>query len=165
MIEKYIFGIVVFVILISAATVVIYVERQSKRQISLPAYNHRRLMTSIEVLFYEKLRAALPELAIFPQVALSAIVDTIKQPGEITWRNKIANKVLDYVVCVPGSYEVIAIIELDDNTHKRPARVKADADKNAALNVAGHRLFRYEARQMPSPERIRADFSNAPSRT
>lgn len=126
------------------------------------AYVKRSLMTATEKRFFAVLKTAFPEFEVFPQVALSALVHTRRRRGWMTYRNKIANKYVDFVICLPDSYEVVAVIELDDRTHLSADRVKADRDKDIAIKDAGYPIFRYQAAHMPTPDSVRADFARHP---
>jgi very-short-patch-repair endonuclease len=47
---------------------------------------------------------------------------------------------------------------LDDSSHNREDRQKADADKNVALIGAGYKIIRWSAKSLPDIEVIRKTF-------
>lgn len=47
------------------------------------------------------------------------------------------------------------MVELDDVSHTRSDRVRADTVKDVALRTAGHPLIRFKRHEMPSVEQIR----------
>lgn len=119
------------------------------------AYQQRKVLTRTEVVFYQRLIAALPECLILAQVSLSSVVEVKEHLREAkAFLYQINQKSLDYVICLPD-FTVVAVIELDDWTHKRRDRVKADKTKDEVLAVAGVPIIRWHAEEMPSVEEIR----------
>jgi len=53
---------------------------------------------------------------------------------------------------------VIAVIELDDWTHDKPERKRADQKKTKAIESAGLPLIRFDGRRMPSATQIRHEI-------
>lgn len=51
---------------------------------------------------------------------------------------------------------IVAVVELDDASHRREARKEADAKKNKALANAGIRVLRWEAKSLPDEIALRA---------
>ncbi|MFJ2989637.1 DUF2726 domain-containing protein [Collimonas sp. NPDC087041] len=76
-----------------------------------------------------------------------------KGPSLLTIRGKS----LDFVVC-NKALEIVAAIEIDDKSHSRADRKKADATKNNAMQMAGIDLIRWSANALPSIEQIREIF-------
>lgn len=112
------------------------------------------LMTANEREFFERLARALPDCHVFPQVAFNALLDARKGLG---WqergqtRNRFDRKVADYVICRRDTFEVLAIVELDDRTH----RAEKDEQRDALLTSAGYRVIRFQSRSKPSEEEIK----------
>jgi len=69
------------------------------------------------------------------------------------WLNRVNQKSADFVVC-KKDFSVLVVIELDDSTHTRPSRRKADGDKERAINDAGLPVLRWHVKAMPSIEEI-----------
>jgi hypothetical protein len=46
--------------------------------------------------------------------------------ANVGWRNRIARKHVDYLLCDPGSMRPVLGIELDDASHERAAREARD---------------------------------------
>ena len=114
----------------------------------------RSLLTEREQQLYERLVAIFPHHVVFPQVALSQMIELA--PGAAN-RQSIQNRffrlVADFVLC-NRDFSVVAVIELDDPTHKRADRQSADARKTKALTSAGLRLVRIPAGPVPSHEEL-----------
>lgn len=117
------------------------------------AYRRRNFMTDNEEEFFGRLVAALPDHYIFPQVAMSALVEASSSDKKTAHadRLRIAQQRVDYVVCTRRC-EVIAIIELDDKTHVRAK----DELRDSRLEQGGIRTVRFQARNKPKVEAIRA---------
>ena len=99
----------------------------------LGKYRARTLMTENELEFFYRLSKALPQHLVFPQVSLQALVEAAssdKRTAEAD-RLRIAQQRADYVVCNPAG-SVVAVVELDDQTHER----KRDAIRDARLKVS-----------------------------
>lgn len=109
----------------------------------------RRLMSMNEQPTFLRLREALSEHIVLAQVAFSAFM-TAK--GYAT-RNLFNRKVADFVV-LDKQFNVVAIVELDDSSHK--GREAKDAERDALIAEAGHRLIRYQ--RTPDFDQVKKDF-------
>lgn len=118
-------------------------------------YKRRTLMTENENEFFGRLVNALPDFYIFPQVAMSAILEASsgdKKQVHVD-RLRIAQQRIDYVVC-NASCEIIAVVELDDKTHS----TAKDLTRDERLQQAGIRTIRFQSRNKPSVDAIRASI-------
>lgn len=137
--------------LIFAVLIVVVIALKGKRQ-ALGDYRYykKELLTAPEQVLLHRLISALPGKLIFAQVAMRALVD-VKSPDRKTYWSKtgeIQGKYVDFVVCEPSG-AVIAVIELDDASHQREDRQKADRIKNKAFTEAGVRLIRIQGGKLP----------------
>jgi hypothetical protein len=126
------------------------------------AYKSRRLMTENESEFFGRLVVALPDHYIFPQVALSALIEAAAKDRKRAYSDylRIAQQRVDYVVC-DRSCQVVAVVELDDKTHSR----KKDEVRDTRLLQAGIRTVRFQSRSKPTAELVRATVLPAPAHT
>ena len=117
------------------------------------------LMTDSEVLFYKKLKMALPEFHLFGQVQLSRMIEPTEDVADERqfWFNRVCRQSVDYVLIDEDLQTVLAAIELDDWTHESKARQKQDAKKDKALASAGIPIIRFHAEKMPSAQMIRQE--------
>ena len=122
-------------------------------QIVWPFYS-KKLLSSPEQVLYHRLVKALPEYEIFAQVQLSRMLG-IPKGAYRSWLNRIDRLSADFVICRKDS-SVIAVVELDDASHDRPARRVTDAKKDRALGAAGIRVIRWRVRDLPDIVTIRA---------
>lgn len=115
-------------------------------------YKKRQLLTDNEKKVYQQLIEALPGYLVFTQVELSRCVEA-EGPSHLT----ISGKSLDFVIC-NKDFDVVAGIEIDDKSHAKTKRKKADARKNNAMEVAGIKLIRWPATPLPSIAKIQTEF-------
>ncbi|WP_350562513.1 DUF2726 domain-containing protein [Psychrobacter sp. CAL346-MNA-CIBAN-0220] len=118
------------------------------------------IMTDTEVVFFNKLKNALPEYHIFVQVQLSRIITSnSEQASERSfWFNRICRQSVDYVIVDDDAQTTLAAIELDDWTHNSKSRQKADDKKDKALASAGIPIVRFHAERMPSADMLRYEL-------
>ena len=116
-------------------------------------YTRCEIMTDNELEFFGRLVAALPDHYIFPQVAMSALLRpaAADRKQAHTDRLRIAQQHVDYVVC-NRRCEVVAVVELDDRTHRQAK----DAVRDGRLAQGGYRTVRFQSRQKPHAAAIRA---------
>jgi hypothetical protein len=115
----------------------------------------KHLLTERERSLYQCLLDLYPEHKLFIQVALSQLIDVPEgHPERMFIRNQFSQLVADFVLC-RSNLSVIAVIELDDRSHERAHRRRADARKNKALADAGIRLVRIPAGRLPTEDDLR----------
>ncbi len=112
------------------------------------------ILTDNEIEFFGRLREALPDFEVFPQVCMGAILKPAAGSGEnyARIRATFSQKIIDFTVCVPGSLQVIALIELDDRTHN----AQKDARRDSITGAAGIPTLRWQSKRRPSPADIRS---------
>ena len=114
----------------------------------------KRIITMNEQPTFMKLKEALPEHIILAQVAFSAFMTA---QGYAT-RNLFNRKVADFVV-LDKAFNIVAIIELDDSSHK--GKENLDAERDALIQEAGFKVIRYK--RTPELAQIYSDFNIASS--
>jgi hypothetical protein len=130
-----------------------FVLARTRKPMPEAAYKPRPIMTENELEFFGRLVAALPEHYIFPQVAMTALLEpgaTDRKQAHAD-RLRIAQQRIDYVVC-NRRCEVVAVVELDDRTH---SKVK-DQLRDGRLEQGGYKTVRFQSRQKPPAPAIRA---------
>ncbi len=106
---------------------------------------------------FMRLRETLePEYVVLAQVSFSAILWTWSKPV----RNRFNRKIVDFVVCDKG-FNVIAVIELDDSSHKD--KKERDTERDLILTEAGITVFRY--RYTPESFKILEDIKSVKQET
>lgn len=128
------------------------VPLRTKKRSPHGKYKRRAIMTDNEMEFFGRLVAAMPDHYIFPQVAMSALLDPAGDRKEAhADRLRIAQQRTDYVVC-NRRCEVVAVVELDDRTHVQ----SKDEVRDGRLAQGGYRTVRFQSRQKPPAAAIRA---------
>lgn len=112
----------------------------------------KRPLTEREQSMFFRLNSTFPDHVVLSQVAFSALI-TSRQPAT---RNGFNRKMADFVLC-SKAFDVLAVIELDDSSHK--GRQREDADRDEWLTRAGYRVVRYP--QIPDEAKLLADFMPA----
>lgn len=120
----------------------------------------KRVLSPPEQVLYFRLIQALPDCVVLAQVQLSRMLVIKASRGRTAVRNRIDRKSADFVVCA-RDFTVRAVIELDDSSHDRADRKRADADKDAALVSAGVPVLRFNVKAMPDSSAIQAAIANA----
>ena len=125
-----------------------------------PVYAARPLLTANELEFYKRLRHALPEYHVLPQVSLAALMEpvTTDPSSRRAALNRIAQKRVDYVIAERGDLHVLALVELDDRTH----RASRDADRDSLTASAGYVTHRFSSTRKPTAPAIREQVLGLP---
>ncbi|WP_026470763.1 DUF2726 domain-containing protein [Alkanindiges illinoisensis] len=110
----------------------------------------KRVLTMNEQPTFNRLREALPDHIVLAQVSFGALLSTT---GQAT-RNRFNRKIADFVV-LDKSFNVVAVVELDDKSHK--GKEQQDAERDAMLKEAGYRVIRYP--RTPDLDKVKADFA------
>lgn len=113
----------------------------------------KALLTKNEQPMYFRLLGAFPDAVVLAQVSFSALITARTKAV----RNRFDRKVADFVLCT-RAFEVIAVIELDDSSHK--GKEAADRARDSLLTEAGYRVLRYT--RTPDIEQIRSDIGKTP---
>lgn len=115
-------------------------------------FEAKELATANEQGMFWRLVGALPmpEYVVLTQVSFGALL--MAKDGAS--RYSFAQKRADFVVCNKG-FKVLAVIELDDSSHK--GNEQKDNDRDAMLIEAGYRVLRYK--RIPEVAKLRADIT------
>lgn len=137
--------IVVFVIVI----LVLGNTKKAKKGGERNPIKGKRILTMNEQPTFLRLREALPEHIVLAQVAFSAFMTA---QGYAT-RNLFNRKIADFVV-LDKQFNIVAIVELDDSSHR--GKEDKDADRDSLIIEAGHRIIRYQ--RTPDIDQVKKDF-------
>lgn len=129
--------VLIVVVIALVAVAALSKKAGGKAKAAAPIRRKPAPLTKNEQPMYFRLVEAFPEHLVLAQVAFSALLDT----RDRATRNRFDRKVADFVVC-SKAFEVLAVVELDDSSHK--GREKEDADRDTLLTNAGYRVFRYK---------------------
>lgn len=153
----------VAIVFVLAVLVYLWRNRTPKNQ---GRYKPRAFLSPAEKEFFATLSAAVPELHVFPQVSMGAIMESTssmtskdeatrkKALGE--WSTVRANRI-DFCI-VDRDLELRCLVELDDKSHASNDAKKKDRDRDARVAEAGYTTVRFGwvAGKLPSPAEVRA---------
>lgn len=109
----------------------------------------RPVITSFESQMFLRLQQAFPQHHILAQVAFSALITS----DHYKTRSRFNRKVTDFVI-LDKDMQVIAIIELDDQSHI--GKELEDKKRDHMLQQAGYLVQRYT--QIPSIKQLQMDI-------
>lgn len=147
----------IIVALVAASLILAFLLYDRRKVANVSHYVVKPIMTPNELEFYGRLRAALPDLEIFPQVAMSAVIKTLRldDANNVAARNRIDRKVIDFVLYTK-SYDLVCLVELDDKTHNS----KRDADRDMLTASAKIRTLRFKSTTKPTADELRQAVHN-----
>ena len=153
----------IFLLVAIIATFVLITRAKANKRIedgTWPFYPRKPLSVPEQVLYF-RLCNALPDHMVLAQVGLSRILGVKKGNNFQSWYNRISRMSADFVVCTKDS-SVLAVIELDDSSHKKKQRKLPDAKKNKAIQSAGIPILRWDVKALPDENAIKSAFSAQP---
>ena len=125
-----------------------------------PKVRRKRFLTRVEQDTLAYLETAFPEFRIYCQVSMGALLSPERFLGrnDAMWTHRLyAQKIVDYVLQCGRSGEVIALVELDDATHRR----RRDHARDVLNDTAGYRTIRLPASRWPTLASVRETVSFA----
>lgn len=142
------------------AVVVALLKRHSKPS---PQFIRKRYLTDAETRVLDFLEAALPHHRIMAQVSMGALLDAGERDRRRAYatRNRFSRKIVDYVVVTRDTAEVVALVELDDHTHRPPN----DAKRDAMTAAAGYETIRIPGRPRPTAASVHAAVAGVHARS
>lgn len=143
-------GIFLIAIMVLAILSVLKKGESKNRNAKRNPIKGKRIITMNEQPTFMKLKEALPEHIILAQVAFSAFMTAQGYAA----RNLFNRKVADFVV-LDKAFNIVAIVELDDSSHK--GKEKFDAERDALIHEAGFKVIRYK--RTPELVQIHRDFN------
>jgi hypothetical protein len=128
-------------------------------------YHQAPVMSRYELEMFERLKTALPECEIFPQVPLASFIRIDKNragsryaTNSYRWQNRIGQQRVDFLACLRQDMSTVAAIELDDPSHENTDARLRDAKKDKSLKDANVPLIRWRVEAMPEVTEIRREF-------
>ncbi len=123
-----------------------------------PPVTAKALLSGVEQVLYGRLVRAFPGHVVLAQVALSQLLEVdrahaVGSPQAIA--NRFRQLVADFVICAPD-FSVVAVVELDDRTHRRGAQRERDQRKDGFLRAAGVKVIRVPVSDLPTEAALRA---------
>jgi len=109
---------------------------------------NKRFVSYAEADFFRVLRNVVGDSGhILAQVSLGQMLwfpgNSQSNPGRQGWRNRVAAKTVDFVICDFSTLRPLVAIELDEPSHDAPERQSRDDQVEAVLRAAGLPLLRF----------------------
>ncbi|MBA1148226.1 DUF2726 domain-containing protein [Ectothiorhodospiraceae bacterium WFHF3C12] len=144
--------LVIIAIVLGALGLLVALAQQLQKQ-SKAKLHAKPLLSRPEQVLFHRLREALPEYEVLAQVSFSQFIRAKGDTRKENWRRfaMARQKVADFVICNPD-FSVLAVVELDDRSHRRGK----DQKRDALLAEAGIPCHRWHVKRMPSGEQIRS---------
>lgn len=131
-------------------------------RIEPPAVQYRKavsLLTRSERIFLEILRGLIPPgVLVAVKVRLADIVEPEQTPGS-DWQTAaetLNSRHADFTLCDAATYEVLAVLELDDPVYGRPDRIERDEFLEGALSSVGIPVIRVTVQQSYDADELEA---------
>ena len=153
-----IFGLLVALVLVAAALSVLaakFKPRDGSLAKPWPLEAKRQLLTERERALYQRLIQTLPNHIVLAQVQLLQVLNFQRGRRTQAIVNRISQLSLDFLILNPDT-SIVAAVELDDATHTREDRRRADSRKSHALQSADIPLIRWNVRSLPDTAAILA---------
>lgn len=121
-------------------------------------YRKKPVLTGGDLEFFYRLRRALPECLVCPQVAASALIEPIGiGKARQVAADLIAEKKVGYAI-FDEELKLIAVVELSH----RSRLTRREAARDGWFTDAGIRLIRFHSRHLPSEAKIHATIFARP---
>jgi len=127
---------------------------------SLPYRLKDDFLSPAERSFHGVLTHVVGEQAVVcPKVNLADIFYVVRPNENQSYRGRIAQKHLDFLLCDPKSMRPMVGIELDDASHARPDRQERDAFVDRVFQAAGLPLIHVPVKGGYSPNELSAQLA------
>jgi len=156
----------IIVLLLVAAPVALFLLFSGGKKATLKADKwpvfKKRVVTEREHAIFLRLREALPEFLVFPNISLESFIGVDNVQGRRKFQRAIKQHVGTFVVC-DHSFTPLVVFEIDHGLLNKDEH----GQKLKILNQAGVMLYRIPAQEDPSIEVIRTalglpELSNIP---
>lgn len=141
---------IVFILLILFAATALAKNSKSKNNNRNDPIIAKNPLSEHEQAMYFRLVESLPDYIVLSQVAFSALI----KAKLFKTRNTFDRKYADFVICKKSFY-VVAVIELDDASHK--GKEKEDQAREKLLTEAGYKVLRFK--RIPNIDQVKKLFN------
>ncbi len=144
-------------------------KRPQQKKTQLDAKNYvqvGQLLSPAELNFYRLLLKVLanpgnphgpPQAVVMSKVRATDLVQVRKGLDRSAWQsafNRIKSKHVDFVLCEPGTMQVVCVIELDDKSHKRGDREERDSLMDSIYEAVGLPILHVDCRRGYSMQEV-----------
>ena len=128
------------------------------RQGIRPKVRRKQFLTRVEQETLRHLETAFPQFRVHCQVSMGALLSPERWLGrnDALWTHRLySQKIVDYVLQDRRSGEIVALVELDDFTHRH----RRDHARDVLTDAAGYRTIRLEGARRPTLASVRKSIS------
>ena len=152
-------------IVVAFVAIVVLLRLLARGGVRRHRIERKRLLTPTEVRFWRLLVAAVPDYAVFSQVAMGAMLKPVSGLSRSDWWSnygRYSQKIVDFVVVDLQTAEVAAVVELDDRSHN----AEKDAARDGLMACGGYDVVRISVNERFDARSLRtrlfggADVSN-----
>ncbi len=146
------YPLLILALVLIVAGALLAARRRSNSTAQQGVFTKRALATANEQAMYWRLAATfpVPEYVVLTQVSFGALLSAKGGASRYSFSQKIADFVL-----LDKTFKVLAVIELDDTSHR--GREGKDARRDAMLAMARYKILRYKT--VPQPEKLVRDLA------
>ena len=123
-----------------------------------PKVRRKQFLSQVEQETLRHLEAAFPQFRVHCQVSMGALLSPERWLGrnDALWTHRLySQKIVDYVLQDRRSGEIVALVELDDFTHRH----RRGHARDVLTDTAGYRTIRLEAARRPTFASVRETIS------
>lgn len=152
------------IVLIVMAVIVLALVKPPKGK----SYSYRQrgvLFTKAEILFLSVLDQSVSDrYRILWKVRVADVITPTNGMDRKRWQiafNRISAKHFDYVLCKKDTFEIVAVIELDDKSHTTKKAIARDLLLESACESAKLKLIRFPAKSSYQVQAVRESLKQA----
>ena len=142
-------------IVVAFVAIVVLLRLLARGGVRRHRIERKRLLTPTEVRFWRLLVAAVPDYAVFSQVAMGAMLKPVSGLSRSDWWSnygRYSQKIVDFVVVDLQTADVAAVVELDDRSHD----AENDAARDALMACGGYDIVRISVNDRFDARSLRA---------
>lgn len=154
-------NIILFLLLVFILWGIIQILLKIKRSNEIQYKKKATLITPAERSFMKVLESIVQKNhRVFVQVRIADVITPNTQNKKNWWRlfAQISSKHFDYVICHKDTFEVVAVVELNDKSHNLPKRIERDKYIKVACLTANLVLVNIKARKYYKTEEVKTQI-------
>lgn len=140
-------------------------QNKGKPPTDYPYTSSKYLFSKAERSFLGVLESAVPEgCRVLGKVRVADLVKVNKGLSRSSWQrafNHISGKHVDFVICDATDIQILAVVELDDKSHRESSRKSRDTFLAGTFGAAGIPLIRFPAKAAYTASEVRESIAKA----
>ncbi|HNO79722.1 MAG TPA: DUF2726 domain-containing protein [Phycisphaerae bacterium] len=141
---------------------ILYPDESKKLDYGFPYHARTHLLSAGEMAFYRVLLEAVGDrYKIAMKVRLADVITCPADSWHAGYGPRISQKHVDFVLTEPSDFRIVAVIELNDRTHRQTRRRKRDEFLREALRVADVPFVTFVAAPSYNEHSVKAALADA----